>query len=166
MNFSEAKELFRQLTKEYFGNNHSVIFANQGRTPKPQQPLVLLNPGKTKRPNYAPVSFNNDEFTHFYLTSCEVSVDLFSHGKDVYLDGLHVGTEDNTVEELYSFKDFLESDYTIEWCSKNDMAIEFHDDVIPLSNVVNDTTYEFRSRLNVTIYFTHLAVGHRLKASD
>ncbi len=161
MNISYAKELFRTITKEHFGNTTTVIFANQSRQPKPNIPLVTIALGTPGRPLSAPVAEEEDGLVSNYPTSVKMVVDLFTNGKDV-LDGTTViGHEDTSVDEMYAFKDFLESEYTIEWCHANDVAIGFDGDVVPMTGIVNDSTYEFRSRLTVIFYFTHRTVGKK-----
>ena len=49
MRVGQAKELFRALTKQYFGGAN-VVFANQSRTAKQKEPLVVLTPGNVHRP--------------------------------------------------------------------------------------------------------------------
>ena len=166
MNFSQARSLFLELTKDYFGDSATVIFANQSRTPKPENKLVTILAGTPKRASYAPQSLYKDELTAFYPANIEFTVDLFTHGKEVYTNGILLGTEDSSLDEMFGFKDFLESEYVVDWCYMNDVAIEFKSDVQSLTGIVNDTTYEFRSRLIATVYFTHLASGRRQTKSD
>ena len=166
MNFSTAKELFRTLTKEYFGNTATVIYANQSRQPKPKVPLVTIALGKPGRPLFAPVAEVDDTLVTHYPTSVRMDVDLFTNGREVVYQNQVIGTEDSSVEEMYSFKDFLESEYTVDWCHTNDVAIGFDGDVIPMTGVVNDTTYEYRSRLTVIFYFTHKTAGYRSASVD
>ncbi len=48
---------------------------------------------------------------------------------------------------------------TVQWSHQNDVSILIDGDVLNLTGVVNDTSYEFRSRLTVQFYFTQKAVG-------
>lgn len=67
--------------------------------------------------------------------------------------------EDNAVDDMLSFADFLNSEHTVQWSHQNDVSILIDGDVLNLTGVVNDTSYEFRSRLTVQFYFTQKAVG-------
>lgn len=51
------------------------------------------------------------------------------------------------------------NDRTVQWSHQNDVSILIDGDVLNLTGVVNDTSYEFRSRLTVQFYFTQKAVG-------
>lgn len=166
MNFGTAKELFRTLTKEHFGNSTTVIYANQSRQPKPNIPLVTIAFGAPSRSLYAPVAEVGDILVSHYPTSVKIDVDLFTNGREVVKNGAVIGKDDTAVEEMYAFKDFLESQYVIEWCYTNDVAIGFDGDVTPMTGLVNDTTYEYRSRLTVIFYFTHKTAGLRSASVD
>lgn len=65
----------------------------------------------------------------------------------------------NAVDDMLSFADFLNSEHTVQWSHQNDVSILIDGDVLNLTGVVNDTSYEFRSRLTVQFYFTQKAVG-------
>ena len=67
--------------------------------------------------------------------------------------------EANAVDDMLSFADFLNSEHTVQWSHQNDVSILIDGDVLNLTGVVNDTSYEFRSRLTVQFYFTQKAVG-------
>lgn len=166
MNFGTAKELFRQITKEHFGNTTTVIFANQSRQPKPNIPLVTIALGTPGRPLSPPVTEVDDRLVSHYPTSVKMDVDLFTNGREVTNNGTVIGMDDTSVEEMYAFKDFLESEYVIDWCHSHDVAIGFDGDVIPMTGIVNDTTYQYRSRLTVIFYFTHKTAGYRSQSID
>jgi len=182
MRVSDAKELFRQLVKEYF-TDASVIFANQSRTPKPKLDLVTMLFGNVNRPvapNYAVI---DGELAGHYLSKISADIDFFTHGTPVYLasaDGASLtnGTgqatayespavfENTAMDTMLAFADFLNSEYTVEWCSKHDMSILTDGDVQDLTNIVNDTTYEYRARLPVQLYFTHTAAGYTAELKE
>ena len=63
------------------------------------------------------------------------------------------------MDDMLSFADFLNSEHTVQWSHQNDVSILIDGDVLNLTGVVNDTSYEFRSRLTVQFYFTQKAVG-------
>ncbi len=155
-----AKELFRSLTKEYFAGAN-VVLANQSRTAKQKVPLVVLTPGNVQRPQSANYTLVDDELIGHYLSRLSITVDLFTNGSPV-IDpdtGRTVSYEDSAVDDMLSFVDFLNSEHTVNWCHQNDVSILIDGDVQNLTGIVNDTSYEFRSRLTVLFYFTQKTVG-------
>lgn len=60
MRVGQAKELFRALTQQYFGGAN-VVFANQSRTAKQKEPLVVLTPGNVHRPQAPNYTFVDGE---------------------------------------------------------------------------------------------------------
>lgn len=96
-----------------------------------------------------------------YLSRFSITVDLFTNGSPVVdeVSGKAVAYEDNAVDDMLSFADFLNSEHTVQWSHQNDVSILIDGDVLNLTGVVNDTSYEFRSRLTVQFYFTQKAVG-------
>lgn len=160
MRISQAKELFRALTQEYFAGAN-VVFANQSRTAKQNAPFVLLTPGNVHRPPAANYGFADGEVIGHYLSRFSITVDLFTHGSPVIDEetGQTVAYEDNALDDILSFADFLNSEYVVHWSHQNDVSILIDGDVLSLTGLVNETSYEFRSRLTVQFYFTQKAVG-------
>lgn len=160
MRVGQAKELFRELTQRYFGGAE-VVFANQSRSAKQDAPLVLLTPGNVHRPAAPNYSFVEGEVVGHYLSRFSITVDLFTNGAPVVDEetGRTVAYEDNAVEDMLSFADFLNSEHTVQWSHNNDVSILIDGDVQSLTGVVNDTSYEFRARMTVQFYFTQKAVG-------
>lgn len=150
MRVGQAKELFRALTQQYFGGAN-VVFANQSRTAKQKEPLVVLTPGNVHRPQAPNYTFVDGEVVGHYLSRFSITVDLFTNGSPVVdeASGKVVAYEDNAVDDMLSFADFLNSEHTVQWSHQNDVSILIDGDVLNLTGVVNDTSYEFRSRLTV-----------------
>lgn len=165
MNVSKAKELFRQLVKNYF-ENYTVIWSHQSRTAKPNIPLVTIMLGNAKRHRSTNEVFDTEETAGFYLTRIPFTIDLFTNGKDVIDDktGRAVAKEDTALDEMLLFANYLNSTDVTRWCSRNDVSIVLEGDVIQMTGIINDTTYEFRSRLIVNFYFTQETVGDSANA--
>lgn len=158
MRLGEAKELFRQLTKKYFAGA-TVIFSNQPRTAKPEIPLVVITTGNTRRPHTPNQVFEGGHQIGYYQTKLPITVDLFTNGSPLVNNGAVIAYENNALEDILAFADFLNSDWSISWCHENDVSLIIDGDVQDLSGVVNDTSYEFRARMTVNFYFTHVTVG-------
>lgn len=158
MRIGEAKELFRQLTKTYF-SGASVIFSNQQRSAKPDIPLVVISPGNVRRP-HTPNSIYQDGYNlAHYHTRLSLTVDLFTNGAPIVQDGYIMAYENNAMEDVLAYIDFLNSDYAISWCHDNDVSILIDGEAMDLTGIVNDTSYEFRARISVYFYFTQVAIG-------
>ncbi len=159
MRVMQARELFRQLTASYFAGAN-VTFSNQSRVAKQKQPLIVLTTGNLSRPatpNYSTVS---GVVVGNYLSRLPITVDLFSNGAPVIDQetGRTVAYEDNALDDMLSFADFLNSEHTVHWCHNHDVAIVIDGDAMTLTGLVNDNNYEYRARLSVMFYFTQQAV--------
>lgn len=157
----EAKELFRQLTATYFARAN-VTFSRQSRVAKQAQPLVLLTSGNVNRPGTPNYSTVNGVVVGNYLSRLSFTVDLFTNGVAVTDPdtGRTVAYEDNALDDMLSFADFLNSEYTVFWCHEHDVAVLVDGDAQDLTGLVNDNNYEYRARLTVLFYFTQQAVEH------
>lgn len=167
MKVGQVKELFRSLTKEYFAGAQ-VVFANQSRTPMQKIPLVVITPGNVNRPLYPNYETVNGILVGAYLSRFSVTIDLFSNGEPVIDEetGQTVAYEDNTEGDLLAFADFLNSEHTLAWSRRNDVSLLIDGDVQSLTGVVNDTTYQYRARLSVQLYFTQKAVDRAAVQSE
>jgi hypothetical protein len=153
MKTSEAKELFRQKTADFF-NGYTVIWARQSRTPKPKVPLVMLTPGNVSRPKAANYSYVEGEPIGHYLSKIPIVVDLFTHGTPIMEEGEVVAYDNTAMDEILCFADFINSQKTNDWCLANNIAFLTDTDAQDLTGVVNDTNYEYRARITINVYFT------------
>ena len=167
MKVGQAKELFRSLVKKYF-DGAQVVLANQSRTPMQKIPLVVITPGNVNRPTHPNYEIVDGVLVANYLSRFSLTVDLFSNGAPVIDEetGETVAYEDNAEDDLLAFADFLNSEYALAWSHKNDVSILVDGDVLSLTGVVNDTTYQHRARLTAQFYFTQKAVGHAAVLSE
>lgn len=153
MKASEAKELFRQIAKGFF-RNYTVIFSKQSRTPKPQVPLVTLSPGNVSRPQSANYEIQDGEPIGHYLSRLTIVVDLFTNGEPITENGTIVAYENIAMDEILAFADYINSIKTVDFCHQHDVSLLIDGDAEDLTGIVNDTNYEYRSRLRVQMYFT------------
>ncbi len=167
MYVSQAKELFRQLTKSYFAGA-TVAFARQSRAPKNQIPLVTITPGNVKRSLHPSYKILDGIQVGVYPSRISMTVDLFTNGAPVIEDetGKVVAYENTAIDDMLAFADFLGSQNTIEWCNRNDVSILIDGDAQDLTGIVNDNNYEFRSRIAVMFYFTQHTVGSAAVLSE
>ena len=156
MTLSEAREFVRRLAEDYFGG-YNVIFSNQSRVPKPGIPLVVLSVGPVKRPQ-APINVDTDEgyIVGVYGTTFPITVDLFTNGTPVIdEDGQTVAYEDSSIDELTGFVDYINGPEGVDVCTANDVSLLVQNDIQNLTGLINDTNYEYRSRVDITVSFTH-----------
>lgn len=160
MRVTEARDKFRQLVQKYF-SKANVIFGRQSRVAKPDIPLVSITGGNVTRSTHPVVSSVDGYPVGSYQSSVALALDLFTHGRAVRDEGTGLTYYENTaVEDMLWFADFLDSNYCIEWCTENDLAIARDGPVQDMTNIINDTTYEYRSHMEILLYFTEIAVGH------
>lgn len=165
MRVGQANDIFRKLTADYFSRAETV-FANQSRKAKPKIPLVTIKPGNVKRTTFSNSSIIGDTNISSYPSRIQYQVDLFTNGTPYVVDGQTLYYENTAMEEIQSFIDFLNSDYVLTICRKNDVSILVEGDAQDLTGIVNDNNYEFRSRLTVLFYFTQTTVGSAAVLSE
>lgn len=156
----ELRNLFYSLTKEYFAEAN-VFLARQSRIPKPKSPLVLLTFGAVTRPTKP----NNLVFDGVnvgqYASTLQLDVDLFTHGAPVEDgNGSVIAYENTAVEDLCAFDDYLQSQYVLNWSDTHSVTIIRDGDVQDLTGIIGETSYEYRARMRLLLYFTSLAIEH------
>lgn len=161
MRLSEVQDLFYSLISQYFAGA-TISYARQDRIAKPKSPLVLLTYGNVQRydmPNYMIVDGVN---VAQYQSSVLLDIDLFTHGSPILLPGLGevLTYRDSAVEDMSVFEDFLNSEYCVEWSDIHSVSWLREGDIQNLSGLLNESTYEYRSRMTLRIYYVSLAVEH------
>lgn len=167
MRVSQAKKLFQSLLQEYFAGAQ-VAYTRQSRTAKTGIPLVVITPGNVRRDRDPVISEVGGEIIGSYLSRISMQIDLFTKGTPI-IDpdtGRKVASENTAMDDILAFADFLNSPHTVEWCHSHDVALVIDGDAQDLTDIVNDNSYEFRSRLTVFFYFTQNAVGHTATLSE
>ena len=129
MRVSQAKELFRSLTAQYFAGAE-VTLSRQSRVAKPQVPLVSITPGNVNRPSMPNYEEVDGVLVGHYLSRISMQVDLFTHGLPVKDEetGQTIAYENTAMDDMLAFMDFLNSPYAVEWCHTHDVAIAFDGD--------------------------------------
>jgi hypothetical protein len=160
MTLSELRTEIRQLTELYF-TGATVRFAKQSFTVKADKPLVLLTVAPVSRPMNPPVKVIDGRPVAFYPASTTIQVDLFTNGEQREIAPGFTPVAENTAEDdLLAFASFLNSEYATQWCHKRDIAIVVPQTVQDVTGLVNDTNFEFRAMMEVTVYFTMTAIGY------
>ena len=81
-------------------------------------------------------------------------VDLFTNGRPVTQNGSVIAYENTATEEMLAFADFLNAPRTVEWCHGHDISILIEADVQDMTGIVNDNFFEYRSRLEIALFYT------------
>ena len=79
---------------------------------------------------------------------------MFTHGAAVINDsnGRTAGIDNTSMNDLLSFMDYLNSQYVTEWSHRHDLSILLDSDPQDITGLINDTTYEYRARLTLSLY--------------
>ena len=156
---SQAKEYFRKLVKSYF-KKANVIYGRQSHAAKTDIPLVSLTVGNVKRTRDSCGYDIDGAPVYSYPSSLNITIDLFTHGAPITVKNEIVAYDNNAIDEMTAFADFLGSRHVVEWCNRYDMSISIDGDVMDLTGVINETAYEYRARLSVWLGFTQTSVGN------
>jgi hypothetical protein len=85
-----------------------------------------------------------------YPSDTTLTVDLYTKGKLT-----EAGYYENTAEnDLLDFVNFLDSVSTIEWSNKNDITIQLMSGVQDLSEIINDSQWQYRAMCEFSVDFT------------
>jgi len=158
MTYRELKKKLSELVSTYFGDA-TVIWGMAGAV-SPTCPLVTLTMGDVVR-HYLPIRGNvNGVPVDYYPSRTTVQVDLFTKGVGVTTEAGYTARRENTaVGDMIDFVNFLNSIYVDGWSDANDVYI-LANQVRDLTELVNDTTWEYRAMVELEIGFTQAAVGH------
>lgn len=161
MNVREARKLMYDLLSMFFSGG-TVTFGSQSSTVKPQPPLVVLTTVSISRPTNPPTKTIDGHPVSYYPTTMALQIDLYTKGAPVDVgDGNKLVPMENTaLSDMVDFANFLGSEYFINWCHKYDVAIAPNGDVRDTTALLNGSSYQFRSTLELTMNFTQKAVGY------
>jgi hypothetical protein len=116
---------------------------------KPAAPLVVLRLGTVIRTVQPVQQLINGIVFSAYPSATTLQVDLFTKGK------ANTQYHENTAEnDLLDFINFLDSPASIEWSNSNDIGIQLLNGVQDLSEVINDSQWQYRAMAELTVAFT------------
>lgn len=160
MTLSELRTELRNLAQLYFAGAQ-VKWAKQSFTVKPNVPLVVLTMMPVTRPLLPPEGIVDGRPVAYYPAKTSVQIDLFANGSTKEIAPGFTPIVENTAEDdLIAFANFLNSPYVTQWCHKRDMAILVPPTVQDVSELIHDTSYEYRAMMEVTVNFTMTAIGY------
>lgn len=160
MTVTDVKNAIRDLAAMYF-SGATVTYTKQSFTAKPVKPLVTLTSGSVTRPRNPPMKIIDGRPVSFYPATLPIQMDLFTHGRKEAPKPGYTPIMVNTAEDdMLAFADFLNSDFAIQWCHERDLSIIISNTVQDLTDLINDTNYEYRAMLEITVGFTMTAIGY------
>lgn len=160
MDVGEARQAIYDLTKYYF-QSANVTYAKQSFRVKPSTPLVTLSFGSVSRPLNPPVKIIDGRPVSLYPSTMMVQIDLFTQGKQRDIaQGVTPVMENTAANDLMKFANFLNSEFAIQYCRRKDIAIVLLENVQDLTDLINDTNYEYRAMLELELRFTSYAIGY------
>lgn len=144
------------------------MFSNQSRQPKGTLPLIVISCGNVSRPQHITNETVDGTLIGNYPSRLSVTVDLFTRGLPVIdeITGKEIARADSALDDILSFADFIGSEYATDWCGIHDISISLDGNAQNLTGVVNDTGYEYRSRLSFFVYFTQKTIDAAAVADE
>ena len=153
MKIAEAKEAFRSLVAEYFGDSH-VFFAESKMARLPEPYLTIKFIGYTRQEHE--VRRKRADYHVEAIRELRASIDLNLYTKGSQVDGnVYAST---ALDDMEGFINFLESDYAQGIQMQNDFAI-ITGNPQDVSVLLRDSQYQYRAYLSVEMRFADAAWG-------
>lgn len=126
---------------------------------KPLAPLVVLRPGTVTRAAQPVTQMINGIVFSAYPSELPLQIDLFTKGNTVdTTEGPYV--ENTATSDLLDFINYLDSPATIEWSNRNDISVSLMSGVQDLSEVINDSQWQYRAMVEIRLAFTGWAAEY------
>lgn len=143
--------------QQYF-QNATVEWA-QSSEPKPEKALVLLKWGHAKY-NLSPdfVIADDGEPVFTYTAEVVLEVDLYTNGTNAFPEEEYSSQVNTAVHDLIQFMLFLNSPKALAFADLNNLTIlpsqNGSGEPTDVSSVLNDSSYEYRARVELGVSFT------------
>lgn len=150
MKVNQLKSVLYEWIKSYW-SEATVIWGSVSKV-EPHSPFIVLNLETVNR-SFHPVTLIRDGIAYYgYPSEVTLQIDLFTRGKENEVEG---GTyyENTALSDMLDFFNYLNSVATIEWSSKYNISIEPVNGVQDLTQVVNDSQWQYRSMLEINVAF-------------
>lgn len=148
----DLKEYIYDLVSGYF-TAANVCWSNEVST-KQALPLVLLTFRNLNRHPYPAENDGEEESVRCYPSSITLEVDIFSKGGNVA-----GGYSDDTLADMNEFLLYLESSEVLDELFTNNLDIQVIGPVQPVSQLLGEAKYEFRSMVELNVSFTQYTAG-------
>ena len=126
---------------------------------KPLAPLIVLRLGTVMRATQPITQMVNGIVFSAYPSEVPLQIDLFTKGNTVSTpEGAYA--ENTAVNDLLAFVNYLDSTATIEWSNQNNVGVSLMGGVQDLSEVINDTQWQYRAMAEIRLTFTQWAAEY------
>lgn len=159
MNLRTLKEKLYEIVSIYF-QGATVIWAEQ-HIVKPILPLITLKTGPLSLPTFSINDESNDVPTGYYPSRVSLEINLYTVGALVESEEGEIGATENTaVNDMMDFLRFINSQHVTELCEQYDIAIMPSGPIQDLTGLLNDTRYQYRAMLELSVDFMQEARGY------
>ncbi len=157
LTLNQLKQAVYSHFSEYWSG--AVVVWGAVNKVKPHAPLVVLRLGTVTRATQPITQMINGIVFSAYPSEVPLQIDLFTKGKTVSApEGAYA--ENTAVNDLLDFVNYLDSMATIEWSNRNDVGVSLMGGVQDLSEVINDTRWQYRAMTEIRLAFTQWAAEY------
>jgi len=157
LNVSQLQTTLYKWVKTYW-DGATVAWGATNKV-KPQSPLVIIQLGTVTRSIQPITQAINGIVFSAYPSEVPLQVDLFTRGGAVETDDGEYYDNTSTTDML-DFLNFIDSVATIEWSNINDISISLLSGVQDLSQVINDSQWQYRAMVELNVSFTQWSAEH------
>ena len=148
MTLDALKEKLYERAATYW-SGAAVVWSAASKV-KPNAPLVVLRLGTVRRPSHPITQAINGILFSAYPSDVALQVDLFTKGRQN--DSGYLAN--TALNDLLDFANFLDSTASTEWSGRNDISLALLNGVQDLSEVINDTQWQYRAMCEFAVSFT------------
>jgi hypothetical protein len=152
MTINNLKQILYERFTLYW-QGAEVAWGNTDKV-EPELPLVLMRPGIVTRSSQPVTKMKNGIVFNAYPSEVSVQIDLFTQGKAVSIPGKDNHYENTALNDLIDFINYLDSVSALEWSDENDISISLLNGAQDLSEVVNDSQWQYRAMAEINVSFT------------
>lgn len=157
MTLNQLKAVLYERVTAYW-SGATVVWGATDKV-KPPAPLVVLRSGAVTRAIQPVTQMVGGIVFSAYPSELPVQVDLFTQGQAVEVDDKEY-YENTATSDLLDFVNFLDSPATVEWSARHDVGIALLGGAQDLSEVINDSQWQYRAMVELRLTFTQWAAEY------
>lgn len=156
MKIAEAKEEFRKLVADYFGD--SRVFYAQTKMVKLPEPYITIQITGINRQVHESKLIEDSGYVDAYR-EIVASVDLNLYTKGRSIAGSSTVYANTSLDDLVGFMDYLESEAGIGKQDTAGIAIAVDSQPKDLSALIREAQFQYRAMASFTLRFTDMTYG-------
>lgn len=156
MKIAEAKEEFRKLVADYFGDSH--VFYAQTKMVKLPEPYITIQITGINRQVHESKLIEDSGYVDAYR-EIVASVDLNLYTKGRSIAGSSTVYANTSLDDLVGFMDYLESEAGIGKQDTAGIAIAVDSQPKDLSALIREAQFQYRAMASFTLRFTDMTYG-------